>query len=53
LEVGPWSGDPVNDKNPGGAVRTLTFGRHHEGMVTYLILENQRRVDVLSVLWMG
>jgi hypothetical protein len=35
-------------------VRTLTFGAHHEGMVNrYLILDGQRRVDVLSVLWLG
>jgi hypothetical protein len=32
---------------------TRTFGAHHEGMVTYLILDGQRRVDVLSVLWLG
>jgi hypothetical protein len=53
LEISPWSGSPVNDKNPNGPVRTLTFGSYHEGMATFLILEAQRRVDVLSVLWIG
>lgn len=52
LEVSPWSGDPLNDRNPGGPVRTLVFGRQHDGMVTYLVLEDQRRVDVLDVLWL-
>jgi hypothetical protein len=53
LEVSPWGGEPVNDRNPDGPVRTLLFGSDHEGMVTYLILDDQRRVDVLSVLWIG
>lgn len=53
LEVSPWGGEPTNDRNPDGPVRTLVFGGHHQGMITYLILENQRRVDVLSVLWLG
>lgn len=53
LELSPWSGDPVNDNNPDGPVRSLTFGPQHEGMVTYLILDDQRRVDVLDVLWLG
>ena len=53
LEVNPWGGEPINDRNPDGPVRTLAFGEHHQGMVTYLILDEQRRVDVLSVLWLG
>jgi len=32
-------------------VRTLTFGS--SGMITYLIMEDMRRVDVLDVLWAG
>jgi hypothetical protein len=27
--------------------------RDHQGVVTYLILEEQRRVDVLQVMWLG
>ncbi|HEX9337555.1 MAG TPA: hypothetical protein VF892_16790 [Pseudonocardiaceae bacterium] len=52
LELKPWSGEPVNDRNPDGPVRTLTFGRGL-GLVTYLILDDQRRVDVVQVLWLG
>lgn len=51
LELVPWNGDPLHDDNPDGAVRTLPFGR--AGLVTYLILDDQRRVDVLNVLWVG
>ncbi|MGH3695353.1 MAG: hypothetical protein ACRDRX_15425 [Pseudonocardiaceae bacterium] len=51
LELVPWNGAPLRKDNPDGAVRTLPFGR--AGMVTYLILERQHRVDVLKVLWAG
>jgi len=27
------------------------FGQHGEGLVTYLILEDQNRVDLLRLLW--
>ncbi len=53
LEVSPWSGDAVNRKNPEAEVRTHTFGPRHQGVVTYLVLEDQRRVDVLQVMWVG
>ncbi|MGH3830328.1 MAG: hypothetical protein ACRDRS_07710 [Pseudonocardiaceae bacterium] len=52
LEVKPWSGEPLNDENPDGPVRTLSFGRGF-GLVTFLILEDQRRVDLLQVIWIG
>jgi hypothetical protein len=32
-------------------LRRVLFGNH--GMITYLILEDQQRVDVLKVLWAG
>lgn len=51
LLVVPWNGDPVHKDNPDGAVRAHAFGRG--GLVTYLILEDQRRVDVLTVQWVG
>ena len=38
---------------PDAGVRTLTFGPAGQGMITYLILEDQRRVDILDVLWLG
>jgi len=53
LEVNPWAGEPINDNNPDGPVRTMTFGRHHDGVAAYLILDNQRRVDLLQITWFG
>lgn len=52
LEVSPWSGESLNATNPDAGVRTLTFGSTSHGMITYLILEDQRRVDILDVLWL-
>ena len=49
LELVPWNGTPVNPDNPDGALRTLPFG--DGGLVTYLILEAQQRVDVVLVQW--
>jgi hypothetical protein len=34
-------------------MREMVFGANGEGAVTYLILENQRRVDILLVQWVG
>jgi len=51
LEIHPWSGDPIHRGNPEGPVRTLAFG--HAGMITYLIMDELRRVDLLEVLWAG
>ncbi|EOD60837.1 hypothetical protein H480_40595 [Amycolatopsis vancoresmycina DSM 44592] len=34
-------------------MRNLAFGPHGEGLLTYLILEEQNRVDLLRVLWTG
>jgi hypothetical protein len=51
LELTPWAGRPINEGNPDGNVRVLPFGT--AALITYLILEDQRRVDVLEVLWVG
>lgn len=51
LETAPWSGSPYRRDNPEGALRVHAFGSH--GLVSYLILEEQRRVDVLGVQWVG
>ena len=40
-------------RQPRRRVRTLTFGPTGQGMITYLILEDQRRVDILDALWLG
>ncbi len=49
LEVSPWAGTPYHRRKPDGPLRTVAFG--NAGMVTYLILDDQRRVDVLQVFW--
>ena len=49
LELVPWNGQPINDRNPDGSVRVLSFGA--AGLITYRILEDQGRVDVLDVIW--
>lgn len=53
LQLVPWNGPPINKANPSGAVRVLAFGAAKQGLVTYLVLEEQQRVDVLRVLWLG
>ncbi|GAA4927425.1 hypothetical protein EV188_1195 [Actinomycetospora succinea] len=51
LELVPWSGDPLVDRNPGGAVRTMSFAG--SGLVTYVVVEHLERVDLLQVHWAG
>jgi hypothetical protein len=53
LEVAPWSGEPLIAARPDSGLRTLAFGSSGQGMMTFLILEDQRRVDILDVLWVG
>jgi hypothetical protein len=49
LEIAPWRGRPFNRRNPDGAVRALPFAG--DGLITYLILEDQRIVEILDVQW--
>jgi hypothetical protein len=53
LELVPWHGHAHNHDNPKGAIRQLVFGPAGRGLVIYLILEDQRLVDVLEVMWLG
>lgn len=53
LELAPWNGRPYHRRAPDSPVRTMTFGPHGEGKLVYLILEDQRRVDLLVVLWLA
>lgn len=53
LEVHPWSGDSYQRRNPDAPMRTHTFGPQNQGLAIYLIVEQQRRVLVLRVLWAG
>jgi hypothetical protein len=39
------------DRNPDGAVRTMTFGA--TGLVTYVVVEHLGRVDLLQLHWVG
>lgn len=52
LEVAPWNGTPYHRSKPATPMRRMVFGAHGQGDVVYLILEDQRRVDLLDVLWM-
>lgn len=49
MRLTPWSAPPINPDNPDGPVRTLAFG--DAGLVTLLVLEELRRVDLLVVTW--
>jgi hypothetical protein len=51
LQVAPWSGDPYDRQRPDTNMRTHTFGANGEGLVIYLVLDDQRRVVVLRMLW--
>jgi len=51
LEVAPWSGESYNRQRPDANMRSHPFGTNGEGLAIYLILEDQRRVVVLRVLW--
>ena len=53
LELVPWNGKSINEDNPDGEVRQMTFGPHAEGIVTYMILERDREVHVLLIQWVG
>jgi len=53
LELAPWNGRSYHRHQPNGSMRTLTFGAHGAGKIVYLILEDQRRVDVLVVMWLA
>lgn len=53
LEVAPWSGPPYNDDNPDGAMRHLVFGPGGSGEIVYVILENSRQVEAVSLVWFG
>lgn len=53
IRLVPWNGKPINESNPDGPVRQMVFGPDSMGMVTYLILERDRQVDVIEVQWAG
>jgi hypothetical protein len=44
-------GSTPTERNPDSGVRNLPFGV--AGMITYLVVEHERRVDILLVTWTG
>ena len=53
LETAPWSGSLLNRDRPSANMRSHIFGRRGQGMVIYYVLEDQRRVIVVRVMWLG
>ncbi len=51
LEVAPWNGPSHNKDSPDAGVRRWLFGPGGAGQVIYLVLERDREVHVLQVLW--
>jgi mRNA-degrading endonuclease RelE of RelBE toxin-antitoxin system len=52
LELTPWNGGPYNATDPDGWMRHLDLA-DVRGFITYLVLDDQDRVDVLNVTWFG
>ena len=52
LELTPWEGAPYRADKPDGNMRVMPFGKRAQGMAVYVILEEQRRVVVVSVTWL-
>ncbi|MEU4442062.1 hypothetical protein AB0K14_15655 [Actinosynnema sp. NPDC050801] len=52
LVLVPERGRPLNPDNPEGGLFQLTFAGGR-GLVTYLLLRSQARVDVLVVTWVS
>jgi hypothetical protein len=54
LELDPWSGEPYVRTNSHSAMRTRTFAAASgEGFVVYMVLERDRIVDLLQIIWFG
>ncbi|MGH3721416.1 MAG: hypothetical protein ACRDRW_12420 [Pseudonocardiaceae bacterium] len=51
LELTPWDGPPYREDKRDGNMRKILFGRGAKGIAVYLVLEQERRVVVLSVTW--
>ena len=52
LELVPWNGPAYNVAKPKSPMRMLEFAGGR-GLVTYLVLDDEQRVDVLDVTWLG
>jgi hypothetical protein len=52
LELTPGNGAPYNEGNPESPIRQVVFA-DRRGLITYLLLDDQARVDVLTITWFG
>lgn len=52
LAAAPWDGMSHNSNNPDAEVRRWLFGPLGVGQVLYLVLECEREVHVLRVVWL-
>ena len=53
IELTPWGAPAYRQDKPDANMRKMLFGPGSEGIAVYLILEEQHRVVVLSVTWVG
>ncbi len=44
---------PGEPANPPALLRTLHFGQHHEGLVTFLVYQPDDLVLVVKIQWLG
>jgi len=44
---------PGEPSDPPGLLRTLHFGQHHEGLVTFLVYPPDDLVLVVKIHWLG
>ncbi|MDF5751176.1 hypothetical protein [Spongiactinospora sp. TRM90649] len=51
LGVAPWGFPPYNQAKQDGPMRMTIFGDHKQGYAVFLILEEQRRVEILRLVW--
>ena len=52
IAAAPWDGAPQNANNPDAQVRRWLFGPLGVGQVLYLVLDREREVHVLRVVWL-
>jgi hypothetical protein len=52
VAAAPWDGASHNPANPDAEVRRRLFGPLGVGQVLYLVLEHEREVHVLRVVWL-
>ena len=53
MELTPWDASAYRQDKPDANMRKILFGPGSEGIAVYVILEEQRRVIVVSVTWVG